>query len=335
MKSKIIFFLSLCILAVITASGCRNHVVPTDPALNTPVITSSATVLPVITSTVTAVVTPGTTVTPDATPAGKFRLKTINSYYNSVLQTNVIFTYAAGSTPTAMDQYVYDSTGNVMMSAHAVLDLNGNTISATVRDSSNNIVSSVSSQTSGGRVTRMSQYDSSNTLIAYVDFQYDAQGRTIREDYYNGSGTLINSVFYEYIAGSPFPIRTSMSPGAQPGAISMTYAYDGQGRINRVDMFFSGVLVEYQTIQYNAAGQITDVNGYDGNGVLKANMTNTYDSSGRLVSMVMSSVPATIMSMSTMFTYDANGNFIDITMNSSFNGTPSPVMQAVCTWEPY
>ena len=353
MKGKFKLLFVFLLFNILLIAGCRNHTVPTNPSLNTATITATAagtTTTPTITitgtpptatvtststvistSTATSVATAIATATTGSTGHG-YRVKTVNAYINSVLQAVITYSYASGCTPTSLTENIYDSLGNITATAQATLDINGNTISATVYDSSNNIIGSMTSQTSGGLVTQVNQYDGARVLVAYVTYQYDSSNRVIREDDFDGSGTHQSTIFSEYYPGIQGSFRTTVSSNTPQSSITSLKTFDVLGRLTSIDVYMSGVKFMSETYQYNTAGLLSTVNELDGTGATSGTMNFAYNALGAITSVSMT---LTNITMNGVFTYDGNNNLADETVTTTMMSTYTVVVKCTAAWESY
>ena len=356
-KSICLWVLSIVILSFMAVS-CAKHVSPVaveepvieeiigSPTLNitlSPAASATATSTGSITASYTPTNTHTSTNTLSATATSTatnttghgYRLKTMNVSNSGVIGMEMTLSYGAGGlTPSAASITTFDSSGLPTFVTNAGYDFLGNTSSMSVRDSSGNLVQTLVSTLSGGKVSRTEVFDSTGTLLEYAEYQYDSADRIIRTDGYDASGVLQCSEVKTYnAAGSELTVE-KYSGAVQTERIVNTYNASGQKV--RTEKYISGVLDSYEVMDYDGAGKMILVTSYNSANIVTCTSTYTYNSVGEPDEVhALSSFMGMSMTMDTYYIYNAQSLLIEVNGTQSIGGIPAMTLSSVMTYEPY
>ena len=281
--------------------------------------------------------TPTHTVTapPTATPTEEhgFRVKTLNMYMDNVLVMTSTYSYASGVTPLAASLVQYDTSGNFAGTADATYDIAGNTVSAVYYDTVGTVTKTVSGTVSGGRVTRLDEYDGSGTLISYKVFSYDGSGRCVREEIFSSSGVSLEYAIYSYDSqGRRYRSDYYNSSGYTSGKESI---YNSAGSIIRENTYgLGGSLSTYTAYTLNSQGLQASGIVYTAGGVQIGTAAFVYDASWNLTRLTsVMSFMGSGMSSDMINTYDANNNLTTTETNIDYGGGMTAKIGCSMTWE--
>ncbi len=270
-----------------------------------------------------------------ATSGPRYRLKSETMYSDGLLNLSVVFSYGPESvapTGLVMDSYnPFDDT--LMTHSEITLDINGNTISATIKDGNNNITGYFTSQTSNGLVIRQNSYDGTGTLQSYKLYQYNASGQVTRIDQYDASDVLQSSVVNQYDSNGRL-IRTDNYDGTTL-MTSVVTTYNVSGIITRQDTYNGTTLQQYYINTLDGSGRIVTQTFYDGSGVQMCVYTYSYNTPGQNTSIHIDyNYLGITITGDVINTYDANGNIVEMNQSIIIFGQ-TQTTKIVFTWESY